>query len=99
MRIFVTGATGFVGSAIVQDLLAAGHHVAGLARSDASAAKLSDAGADVVLGSLEDLDGLQKAAADSKGSSILRTTTTSPMSGAILLLLKTLLRSRPWVPH
>lgn len=61
MQIFVTGATGFVGSAVVQDLLAAGHHVTGLARSEASAATLSDAGVDVVLGSLDNLDILQMA--------------------------------------
>ena len=67
MRIFVTGATGFIGSAVVQELLAAGHNVTGLARSDASAAALSDAGADVVLGSLDDLDALAKAAAASEG--------------------------------
>ncbi len=67
MRIFVTGATGFIGSAVVQELLAAGHNVTGFARSDASAAALTDAGADVAFGSLDDLDALQKAAAASEG--------------------------------
>ena len=67
MRIFVTGATGFIGSAVVQELLAAGHNVTGLARSEASATALSDTGADVVLGSLDDLDVLGKAAAASEG--------------------------------
>ena len=67
MRIFVTGGTGHSGSYIIPELIAAGHEVTGLARSDTAAATLSALGATVRRGSLEDLDGLREAAADSDG--------------------------------
>ena len=67
MRVFVTGGTGHTGSYIIPELIAAGHEVTGLARSDTAAAAVSALGAKVRRGDLEDLEGLMEAAADSDG--------------------------------
>jgi nucleoside-diphosphate-sugar epimerase len=67
MRVLVTGASGHIGSAVVPELIAAGHQVVGLARSDASAAAVAALGAEVRRGDLDDVDGLREAAASADG--------------------------------
>jgi nucleoside-diphosphate-sugar epimerase len=67
MRVFVTGASGHIGSAVIPELLNNGHHVVGLARSDASAQAIATLGAEVRRGDLDDLDGLRQAASGADG--------------------------------
>ncbi len=67
MKVFLTGASGFIGSAIAKKLIANGNQIVGLARSDASAKKLAAAGIEVIRGSLDDLDSMKRGAAKSDG--------------------------------
>src|ERR1700759_319531 len=67
MRVFVTGAAGFIGTETTRELIAHGHQVVGLARSDANVATLEQLGAKVLRGSLQDLDSLKRGAKDSDG--------------------------------
>jgi nucleoside-diphosphate-sugar epimerase len=67
MHVFVTGATGFIGTAVTKELIAAGHQVSGLARSPEKAKALAAAGAEVVMGSVQNLDGVKRTAANADG--------------------------------
>src|SRR5262245_33535238 len=67
MQVFVTGASGYVGAAVVRELISAGHQVVGLARSDTAGAALTAAGAGVCRGNLTDLDCLARAASEADG--------------------------------
>ncbi len=67
MRVFITGATGFIGTALIGELTQAGHQVVGLTRSEPGAEALRKAGAAVLHGNLEDLDSLRKGAAGAEG--------------------------------
>lgn len=67
MKVFLTGASGYNGTAIIQELIGAGHQVIGLARSENSAKVISDAGGEVLLGGLEDLDILKQGASQADG--------------------------------
>ena len=78
MNIFVTGATGFIGSAVVSELLGAGHSVLGLARNAEAAAKLARAGAEAHYGDLADLDSLAAGARACDGVATLPSSTTFP---------------------
>lgn len=83
MRVFLTGATGFIGFPLVKELIAAGHQVTGLARSEASGKKLIDAGAQVQVGTVDDLDGLRRGARPRMVRSIRPSITSYRMSPGV----------------
>ncbi len=83
MRVFVTGASGWIGSAVTTELISAGHRVVGLARSEKSAAALEALGADALRGDVQDLDVLRAGAGTPRASSTSRSAMRSPSATAI----------------